>query len=117
MSQRYPLGVLVDKGSRAVGATIVDVVYGIQVVGEQNRHIKLAENLAQIVAAALLPGAYLVDLIPLRAHFTITATLRVLTYMSSKTRTRMVSRGGVSEFRRIRATDHGRVARGADARG
>lgn len=54
--------------SRAVGATIMDVVYGIQVTGIADEYITMAEKSLEMISAAMLPGAYLVDLLPLREY-------------------------------------------------
>lgn len=51
---------------RVVGATIMDVVYGIQVTGVTDPYITRAERSVQEIVDAILPGAYLVDLVPLR---------------------------------------------------
>lgn len=44
----------------------MDVVYGIQVTGSTDRYITMAEKVAKMLEEAVLPGAFLVDLIPLR---------------------------------------------------
>lgn len=74
MWQGYPTGDHADTGYRAVGATIVDVIYGVQVTGTADRHITVPEKLVGMFSAAILPGAYLVDIIPLRTHSETDAT-------------------------------------------
>lgn len=44
----------------------MDVVYGIQVTGITDPYITIAEKSLEMISAAMLPGAYLVDLLPLR---------------------------------------------------
>jgi len=53
--------------ARTVGATIMDVVYGIQVTGKHDHYITIAEKALQIFALAAPPGAFLVDLLPARS--------------------------------------------------
>ena len=80
----------------------MDVVYGIQVTGSTDRYITNAEKVAQMLVAAVLPGAFLVDLIPLRMSFRVGVALRVITYLSSETRARMDARSCISEIRSTR---------------
>ena len=57
---------LPDPIFRVVGATIIDVVYGIQVTGITDPYIMRPEKSINMIAAAIMPGAFLVDLFPLR---------------------------------------------------
>ena len=45
----------------------MDVVYGIQVTGMTDPYITIAEKVIEMLASAVLPGAFLVDLLPLCA--------------------------------------------------
>lgn len=52
-----------DEFVSVVGATIMDVVYGVQ-VDSTHRYISLAERVVQLFSDACLPGASYVDLLP-----------------------------------------------------
>jgi len=52
---------------RVVGATIIDVMYNIQVTGASDPYITIAEKVNQLAALAMLPGKFLVDVLPFRA--------------------------------------------------
>jgi len=54
-------------GHRVVGATIIDVVYGIQVTGVDDPHITIAGKVLQLLGLAMIPGSFLVDVLPFRA--------------------------------------------------
>jgi len=54
-------------GRSVVGFTIMDVVYGIQVTGSDDSYITIAEEVVYFFGLALLPGRFLVDMLPLRA--------------------------------------------------
>lgn len=47
----------------------MDVVYGIQITGMTDPYITRPESLIQMIEAAMVPGAYLVDLLPLCTCF------------------------------------------------
>ncbi|KAF7977286.1 hypothetical protein HWV62_4247 [Athelia sp. TMB] len=47
-----------------VGATIADVTYGIKVLPDNDPYIKTAEAVFAAAAQALIPGTFLVDMIP-----------------------------------------------------
>ena len=70
----------------------MDFVYGIQVTGSNDQYITMAEKVGQMLAAAALPAAFLVGLIPLRAYLKVRAILRVLISMFSEIRAQMVFR-------------------------
>ena len=54
-------------GHRVVGATIIDVVYGIQVTGMDDPQIAIAGKVLQLLGLAMIPGSFLVDVLPFRA--------------------------------------------------
>ena len=58
-------------GPRVVGAIIMDVTYGIQVTGMDDSYIEIAEKVLQLAASAMLPGSFLVDMVPIRASHSI----------------------------------------------
>jgi hypothetical protein len=47
------------------GVTILSIAYGIRIQQENDPYIKTAEDAVHSIAAAAVPGAFLVDSIPL----------------------------------------------------
>lgn len=55
-----------------MGATIKSVVYGLESQGDDDKYIKLADEVIRRGAKATVPGAFLVDIIPARASVSAT---------------------------------------------
>ena len=53
--------------SRVIGASIMEVVYGIELT-EGDKFLSIAKKGADIFSKALTPGRYLVELFPVLAH-------------------------------------------------
>lgn len=51
--------------SSMVGATILDIAYGIEVLPANDPYIKTAEEALGSVGQAAFPGAYLVNILPI----------------------------------------------------
>ncbi|KAM5539706.1 hypothetical protein V8D89_006519 [Ganoderma adspersum] len=51
-----------------VGATIMDITYGLDVAGADNRFIGLLANFAEAFQSAFSPGKYLVEMFPVLRH-------------------------------------------------
>lgn len=51
-----------------VGATILDIAYGIEVLPTGDPYIRTAEASFESVCQATLPGAFLVDMLPILRH-------------------------------------------------
>ena len=51
-----------------VGATILDIAYGIEVLPAGDPYIRTAEASFEAVSQATLPGAFLVDVFPVLRH-------------------------------------------------
>lgn len=49
-----------------VAATIMDVIYGIQVLPSDDPYIEIAEKAMLSVGEALIPGTFFVDFLPIR---------------------------------------------------
>lgn len=47
------------------GALVMDIIYGIEVQPEDDPYIDIAENVLVGVAEATIPGAFLVDFLPI----------------------------------------------------
>ena len=77
----------------------MDVVYGIQVTGLNDRYITIAEEAVKMVGTAVLPGRFLVDLIPLCMCLRLEMILQGLTSVPSEIRAYMVSWSWISEVR------------------
>ena len=52
--------------SRVFTATIMKVVYGIELRDADHRYVKVAEDAMHAIAVAGVPGAFLVDILPAR---------------------------------------------------
>lgn len=52
----------------------MDITYGMDIKSHKNQYLQAAERAMQFMERALVPGAFLVDAIPIRAsinHFSI----------------------------------------------
>jgi len=58
-------------GHSIVGATIMDVVYGIQVTSMDDPYITIAEKVLLLFTSAMLPGTFLVDMLPFRKPYSL----------------------------------------------
>lgn len=50
------------------GATMFQIIYGIEMKDASNEHLRLAEESLETAAAALVPGRYWVDFMPFLRH-------------------------------------------------
>lgn len=50
------------------GATIFQIVYGIEIEDTSNKYLRLAEESLESAAAALVPGRFWVDFMPILRH-------------------------------------------------
>ena len=50
------------------GATVFQIVYGIEAEDSSNKYLRLAEKAIESVSAALIPGEYWVDFMPILRH-------------------------------------------------
>lgn len=53
----------------AIGSILLDVVYGYEVLPEDDPFVKLAEDTVILTTHAISPGAFLVNVIPSRKFF------------------------------------------------
>ncbi|KAI0350838.1 O-methylsterigmatocystin oxidoreductase [Trametes cingulata] len=59
---------LVPLARHVFSATIMDIVYGINVAEHNDPYIRLAENAAAIFTQIMVPGQYLVEILPILAN-------------------------------------------------
>ena len=67
MSTSFARKASFDKVGRVIGASIMEVVYGIE-LSEGDKFLSIAKKGAEIFSKALSPGRYLVEVFPVLVH-------------------------------------------------
>ena len=51
----------------AVGALVLEMTYGLNITNNEDQFLRASVEATEIAARVLIPGAFLVDIIPMRA--------------------------------------------------
>lgn len=84
----------------SVAALVMEMTYGLNITSNGDRFLRAAMEAAQATIQAMVPGAFLVDAIPIRTSRQVSGnhSIAQLTIGASGACPRMVPRGRVQNF-------------------